>query len=159
MNNCNQYLFTTFNLKNISQDGLIGCEKRGNLYTNIDNKPFVYVISLATYKITNFYAQTEKNKYTLSELDMKRDDSKKTTMGFYGENNSDTSNIQLSLNNSYVKKLINNSLEFNSNKEYIDHIFNNKNESIYMQYEKFNFERKNRRQVRRKVNIKKKKKN
>ena len=165
MNNCNQYLFTTFNLKNITQDGLIGCEKRGNLYTNIDNKSFVYVISLATYKITNFYAQTKRDTYTLSELDMKRNDSKKTTMGFYGENNSDTSNIQLSLNNSYVKKLINNSLEFNSNKEYIDHIFNNKNESIYMQYEKFNFERKNRRQVRRKrqvrikVNIKKKKKN
>ena len=55
---------------------------------------------------------------------MKRDDSKKQ-MGFYGENNSDTSNIQLSLNNSYVKKLINNSLEFNLIKN-IDHIFNNK---------------------------------
>ena len=32
MNNCNQYLFTTFNLKNISQDGLIGCEKEKFIY-------------------------------------------------------------------------------------------------------------------------------
>ena len=89
-------------------------------------------------------------EFCLVIIDMKRDDSNKTTMGFYGEINSDTSNIQLNLNNSDVKKLINNSLEFNSNKEYIDYIFNNKNESIYMQYEKFNFERKNRRQKRRK---------
>ena len=153
LNNCDQYLFTTFNLRNINNNGLVSCSKRGNLYVNVDNKPFVYVISLSTYRINNFYrgiSKSGKMSYDLTTIDMKRDDSKKITMGFLSLDNDSTNNIKLNLNNSYVKELLNKSLNLNNNKEYIDYIFNNEINSIYMQYEKFNFERKNRRQQNRK---------
>ena len=117
----NQYdpLYTTFSLSNINKNN--SNDIKNNLYLNRNNDKFVYLIGLTTYKISDFYDKNENNiKHVMRSVGNNKN-SYVDRIGLFAYPNE---NIRLSISNDNIKKLINNSINFNKISGYITYIFN-----------------------------------